>query len=171
MLVTGEQRPAYIFLLSHKCSERKRRTCAQLCPTLCDPMDCSPPDSSVHGIFQANTGVGCHFLLQGMFLTQGWKPRLLRLLHWQVDCLPLSHLFVKVWKYSVHNSNTLSTKSPDVQLFQCSVSKPLISSTYNHASETYHITITSIYIIIYDFNDFVYRHNYVNMVTYIIIYT
>ena len=27
--------------------------CAQLCPTLCDPMDYSPPSSSVHGIFQA----------------------------------------------------------------------------------------------------------------------
>ena len=26
---------------------------AQSCPTLCDPMDCSPPDSSVHVIFQA----------------------------------------------------------------------------------------------------------------------
>ena len=26
---------------------------AQLCPTLCNPMDCSLPDSSVHGIFQA----------------------------------------------------------------------------------------------------------------------
>ena len=26
---------------------------AQLCPTLCNPMDCSPPGSSVHGIFQA----------------------------------------------------------------------------------------------------------------------
>ena len=26
---------------------------AQSCPTLCDPMDCSPPDSSVHGILQA----------------------------------------------------------------------------------------------------------------------
>ena len=25
----------------------------QSCPTLCDPMDCSLPDSSVHGIFQA----------------------------------------------------------------------------------------------------------------------
>ena len=25
----------------------------QLCPTLCDPMDCSPPASSVHGILQA----------------------------------------------------------------------------------------------------------------------
>ena len=27
--------------------------CVQSCPTLCDPMDCSPPGSSVHGIFQA----------------------------------------------------------------------------------------------------------------------
>ena len=26
---------------------------AQLCSTLCDPMDCSPPGSSLHGIFQA----------------------------------------------------------------------------------------------------------------------
>ena len=37
---------------------------AQSCPTLSDPMDCSPPGSSVHGIFQA--GVlewGCHCLL------------------------------------------------------------------------------------------------------------
>ena len=25
----------------------------QLCPTLCDPMDCSPPGSSAHGILQA----------------------------------------------------------------------------------------------------------------------
>ena len=27
----------------------------QSCPTLCDPIDCSPPGSSVHGIFQART--------------------------------------------------------------------------------------------------------------------
>ena len=27
--------------------------CAQSCPALCNPMDCSPPDSSVYGIFQA----------------------------------------------------------------------------------------------------------------------
>ena len=27
--------------------------CAQLCPTLCDPVDCNPPGSSVHGIFLA----------------------------------------------------------------------------------------------------------------------
>ena len=37
-------------------------------------MDCSPPGSSVHGILVLpgkNTGVGCHALLQGIFLTQG----------------------------------------------------------------------------------------------------
>ena len=36
-----------------------------------------------------NTGVGCHFLLQRIFPTQGSNPCLLRLLHWQVDSLPL----------------------------------------------------------------------------------
>ena len=30
-----------------------RREVAQSCSTLCDPMDCSPPGSSVHGTFQA----------------------------------------------------------------------------------------------------------------------
>ena len=32
---------------------RKESEVAQLCPTLRDPMDCSPPGSSIHGIFQA----------------------------------------------------------------------------------------------------------------------
>ena len=39
-----------------------------------------------------NTGVGCHFLLQGIFPTQGSNSCLLCLLHWQADSLPLSHL-------------------------------------------------------------------------------
>ena len=39
---------------------------SHLCPTLGDPMDCSPPGSSVHGDYPGkNTGVGCHALLQG----------------------------------------------------------------------------------------------------------
>ena len=37
-----------------------------------------------------NTGVGCHALLQGIFPTQGWNPRLLRLLRWQTGSLPLA---------------------------------------------------------------------------------
>ena len=32
---------------------KKESEVAQSCPTLCDPMDCSLPGSSVHGIFQA----------------------------------------------------------------------------------------------------------------------
>ena len=37
-----------------------------------DPMDCSPPGSSLHGDSPAkNTGVGCHALLQGILLNQG----------------------------------------------------------------------------------------------------
>ena len=36
---------------------------AKPCLTVCNPMDCSLPDSSIPGIFQAN-GVGCHLLLQ-----------------------------------------------------------------------------------------------------------
>ena len=36
----------------------------QSSPTLCDHMECSPPASSVHGIFPGkSTGVGCHCLL------------------------------------------------------------------------------------------------------------
>ena len=50
----------------------------QLCPTLCNPMDCSPPGSSVHGDSPGkNTGAGCHALLQGIFPTQGQNPGLL----------------------------------------------------------------------------------------------
>ena len=48
-------------------------------------MDCSPPGSSFPG---KNTGVGCHFLLQGIFMTQGLNPHLLCLLHWQASSLP-----------------------------------------------------------------------------------
>ena len=50
---------------------------AQSCLTLCDPMDCSPPGSSVHGDSPVQSiGVGCHFLLQGIFPTQGSNPHL-----------------------------------------------------------------------------------------------
>ena len=36
------------------------------------------------------TGVGCHFHLQGIFLTQGSNLRLFHLLHWQTGSLPLT---------------------------------------------------------------------------------
>ena len=63
------------------------------CPTFGNPTDCSPPGPSIHGDSPGNnTGVGCHFLLQGIFPIQGSNPSLLCLLHWQADSLPLHHL-------------------------------------------------------------------------------
>ena len=45
---------------------------------VCNPMDCSPPGSSVHGILPGkNTGMGSHFLLQGIVPTQGLNPAVL----------------------------------------------------------------------------------------------
>ena len=52
-------------------SEVKWSEVAQLCPTLCDPMDCSPPGSLVHGIFQAR-------ILEWMWELEhkeGWAPK------------------------------------------------------------------------------------------------
>ena len=44
----------------------------QSCLTLCDPIGCNPPGSSVHGGSPGkNAGVGCHFLLQEIYLTEG----------------------------------------------------------------------------------------------------
>ena len=56
-----------------------------------DSMDYSHQDSPMDKRYGHpwNTGVGCHFLLQGIFPTQGLNPHLL---HWQVDSLPLRHL-------------------------------------------------------------------------------
>ena len=55
-------------------------------------MDCSPPDSSVHGILQARTleWVAISFS-RGIFPAQGSNMYLLGLLHWQADFLPLHH--------------------------------------------------------------------------------
>ena len=47
----------------------------QLCPTLCDPMDCSLPGSSVHGIFQARI-LGCIAISssRGSSQPKAWRP-------------------------------------------------------------------------------------------------
>ena len=64
----------------------------QLCPTLCDPMDCSPPGSFVHGdSLGKNTRVGCHALLQGIFPTQGSNP-------------PASGLALSLERQEIHQS-------------------------------------------------------------------
>ena len=68
------------FLL--QCAKVKsEREVAQSCPTLCDPMDCSLPGSSVHGIFQARVlewgaTAFSHYLLRSQFVILPPKPSL-----------------------------------------------------------------------------------------------
>ena len=63
-------------LLSHVC-------------LFCDPMVCSLPGASVHGVPQARIlwWSGCYFLLLAISQTQGSNPPLM---YWQADSLPLS---------------------------------------------------------------------------------
>ena len=71
--------PHYLSLISMLFLTFKVGTCevTQSCLTLCNSMDCSPADSSVHGDSPGkNTGVGCHALLQGIFPTQRSNPGL-----------------------------------------------------------------------------------------------
>ena len=75
-----------------------------------------------------NTGVGCHFLLQGIFLTEESNPGLLHLLCWQVDALPLCHLEAHITEniythiymiYIVKNSSTDYTGVKDKAGLMC----------------------------------------------------
>jgi len=60
----------------------------QSCLTPCDPKDCCPPGSAVHGILQAR--ILKWVALQGSFPTQRLNPCLLCLLNWQAGSLPLA---------------------------------------------------------------------------------
>ena len=69
--------------------------------TLSNPLNCSsllcPWDSPGE-----NTGVGCHALLQGIFLTQGLKPGFLCLLHWQVGFFFTTSATWETWGETIH---------------------------------------------------------------------
>ena len=63
-----------LFYLEHTCSAAKS------CLALCDPVDCSSVRLLCPWNFSSkNTRMGCHFLLQGLLLTQGSNPCLLHL--------------------------------------------------------------------------------------------
>ena len=66
------------------------RAHAQLCLTVHDPMDCSPPGSSFHEILQQRILEWVAMpSSREIFPTQGLNLFLLHFLHWQVDSLPL----------------------------------------------------------------------------------
>ena len=62
---------------------------AKLCPALCDPINSSPPGSSVHGTSQARILDGLPFPPAGDLPDPGTEPKSPA---WQADSLPVSHL-------------------------------------------------------------------------------
>ena len=69
-----------LYPLSHQGIPKRKEESevTQLCRALCDPMDCSPTRLLRPWDFPGkDTGVGCHFLLQEIFPTQGLNPGLL----------------------------------------------------------------------------------------------
>ena len=66
--------------------------CGQSCPTLCNPVDRSPPGSSVHGIFQARTRRGLPFPSPGALANPGIEPTSPMSPALQVDSLPIEPL-------------------------------------------------------------------------------
>ena len=73
-------------VLRKPCCRLSLPSCVQLFVTLWTVTQQAPLSM---GFSRQNIGVGCHFLLLGIFQTQGLN---LCLLHWQADSLPLSNL-------------------------------------------------------------------------------
>ena len=67
------------------CAVLSRFSCVQLFET---PWTVAHQDPLAMGLSQYDAGVGCHFLLQRIFLTQRLKLRLLQHHHWQADSYP-----------------------------------------------------------------------------------
>ena len=63
---------------------------AKSCPTLCDPMDCSPPASSVHEILRQEYWSGLPCPPPEALPNTGIKLASLMFLYWQVSFLPLA---------------------------------------------------------------------------------
>ena len=74
-----------------------------------------------------NTGVGSHFLLQRIFLTQGSNPCLLCLLHSQADSLPLHHLGSPVFQlYLILSHSSCTLTSLQSELLKKAQARPVL---------------------------------------------
>ena len=90
---------------------------AQSCPTLCDPINCSLPGSSVHGIFQAKI---LEQLATSYSQGSSW-PRdrtcVSCILHWQVDSLPLAPPGKPTWHQNMWNKSHGTSMSHSITGF------------------------------------------------------
>ena len=121
----------------------------ELCPTLCDPMDCSPPGSSVQGIFQARIlGWVAISSSRGSSLTQGQNSCLLCLLQWEEGFfffLPVK-LLGKPYTQETDLSNTakilkteltLESQPKRVRVRTCKVNLNCLIAYYTNELQTF----------------------------------
>ena len=77
-----------------------------------------------------NTGVGCHFLRQRTFLTQGLNPSLLHLLHWQADSLPLAPPGKHVWYIHIYIFSFFKNLASEKMSILCVLMVNLVRKVY-----------------------------------------
>ena len=114
----------------------------QLCLTLCDPMDCSLPGSSVHGIFQAST-------LEWITISSSRgssQPRAQThvscILFSSVESLNHVQLFETPWTAACQASLSITNSSTGRQIpYHCTPGKSMLSWGYNQMS--YHRKLTA----------------------------
>ena len=82
-------------------------------PTLCDPIDCSPAESSVHGILQARILEWVAMPFSRGSSCQGSNLHLLHLLHWQAGFLPLAPPGKPIWLTMDQKTLSEATKISD----------------------------------------------------------
>ena len=93
----------------------------QLCPNLCDHMDCSSPDSTVHGIFHAKYWSGLPFPSPGDLLDPVIKQESHRSPTLQSNSLLLSHwgiyIYIYICKY-MYITHTHTHTHPMIQFYK-----------------------------------------------------
>ena len=114
---------------------------AQLCPTLRDPMDCSPPGSSAHGIFQARVlewgaMVSLIFLKRSLVFPVLLFPSIS--LHWSLR-KPFLSLLPILWNSAFRclylSFSPLFFASPGKSYIFLRATKPVLHNKRNHRSE------------------------------------
>ena len=114
LVLVSVTRTVFLLTLSHYHDKQKptpQHHTQSIAPTGCKSKDSPPSPQVPHCVrifvtlwivasqaplsmefSSKDTRAGCHFLLPGIFLSQGLNLCLLRLLNWQADSLPLSYL-------------------------------------------------------------------------------
>ena len=102
----------------------------QSCPILCDPMDCSPPGSSAHGILQARITEWAAMLSSRGSSQPRDRTCISCLLHWQAGSLPLAPPGKPKYSIIIFKCSCSFIISIITELFQLFVS--IISNYFNH---------------------------------------